>query len=150
MRRCKARPIIALAVAALCAYANVAAAASPALEEEKSATMLAYVKVDQRLDDGSVRFLADEVSWIHDARLPNDYGICNEVEHWAPYVAGENTACSLWMFIPEGESGFMQSVEMGLDAFIDELLSGWREGMLLAEITVSGVVVESIFEQYTP
>ena len=150
----KAIAAFAIAAAALCANVLWAAAAPSPFNrgEEQSApqTMLAYVAFGQHLGDGLVLFFVDEVLWVHDTDLPNDYGIDNSTEEWIAFFATRQTAYSMWQFVSEGDVGFMESVEMSDDEFFAQLLDGWREGVLLAEITVSVPIIESIFEVYTP
>lgn len=149
---CKAIAAFTVAALVLCAYVfSVAAAPSVRADVEgASRTMPAYVKSDKRLGNGFVQFLADEVLWIDGADMPNNCDLDNAVGDWVPCAAAEQTGCSLWQFVPEDDVGFMESVEMSLDEFVAEMADGWREGMLLAKITVSEGVVESIFEEYTP
>lgn len=117
---CHGITVFMIAAVLLCASAFSAAAAGEDIEGSPR-TMLAYVKFEERLDGGIVQFLVDEVLWIDDTEMPNDYELYNEDEDWVPYVATEDTACSMWFF--SEESGFMESREMWIgNPFLDKFI----------------------------
>jgi|LFRM01.1.fsa_nt_gb hypothetical protein len=87
----------------LCASTFSAAAAGGDIEDLLQ-TMLVYVKIKERLDGGLVLFLIDKIIEIGDAELPNGYELYNEEEGWMPYVANEDTSCSMWFFSKESAS----------------------------------------------
>lgn len=110
-----------------------------------SLTILAYVKLNEVLEDGLVQILVDEVMWVDDSSQPNGYAIDNEMEDWIPYTATLWTEYYVWVDVQDAG---MEYFQINLDNFIDEMQE--RPGGILADVGISEEGIWLISERYTP